>query len=728
MEQYLIYTENDLINVGVNYDKECILMNDIHLENWETLGPIVTPDEEDGDPNPLGFRGTLDGNGFTITGLRQNGLIKYLSEGAVIKDLVLEDMDIEDAPLGNAFASVSIQGCHFSGKTEKGGFLYYCGGESDGIEVIDCHFDGETGESGFIESLAPSTSGKIALFDGCTFTGTCGKSGIIGYSEGTVAIKNCHVSGTIGASGLANIMQGQILIQNCHVEGEVGSCGLIDKIFEGGTIENCTVDADINAPFADIGGILGTGYGLKQSTEIKNCSFEGSIIAARCGGIVMGISGAEDTDAECSILNCTVDADLTGSTSVGGIVCYCGNESNPGIQIIECTVEGTLTGGRVSGVAETFEGSLMKNCTVDAVIAGDGDCAGIVGAVYYNPDAVIEKCSFGGEITSEKRACGIGYYSVCEVVDCTVEGDLTSTSTSDGAYGMMGFSEGSSIIRNCSFIGTLENSSSGWAAGMGGHLQGTIENCSFAGTVKNSGTGNAAGMADRLDGVTMNRCSFEGDIISNSSAYGVSYYLGGELRECAVRGNISSMGDAYGVSEVFQPPFSLLEKFAFIGTISASGEGAAYGASKAFIGTMNNCFIRADITSETTIYGFALSLREANDVKHFYFEGTLNAPEVFGITDWEEYSGDPLEDATWFLCANVEDAYGIQKTEEEMKDPATFVGWDFEDVWMIDPKLNDGFPMFGFLLPPKPTPKPLVLPEGKGADVGVYVYPNFVRR
>jgi hypothetical protein len=49
---------------------------------------------------------------------------------------------------------------------------------------------------------------------------------------------------------------------------------------------------------------------------------------------------------------------------------------------------------------------------------------------------------------------------------------------------------------------------------------------------------------------------------------------------------------------------------------------------------------------------------------------------------------------------------------------------------MIDPELNDGFPMFSFLLPPEPEkkqPKPLVLPEGKGADVGVYVYPNFVR-
>lgn len=46
------------------------------------------------------------------------------------------------------------------------------------------------------------------------------------------------------------------------------------------------------------------------------------------------------------------------------------------------------------------------------------------------------------------------------------------------------------------------------------------------------------------------------------------------------------------------------------------------------------------------------------------------------------------------------DLLGIPTTTEDMKLRDTFVGWDFKNVWTIDPKINDGYPSFlvGLLL------------------------------
>jgi hypothetical protein len=40
---------------------------------------------------------------------------------------------------------------------------------------------------------------------------------------------------------------------------------------------------------------------------------------------------------------------------------------------------------------------------------------------------------------------------------------------------------------------------------------------------------------------------------------------------------------------------------------------------------------------------------------------------------------------------------GEGKTTEEMKDKATFAGWDFEKVWGMDENVNDGYPYLRFI-------------------------------
>jgi hypothetical protein len=47
-----------------------------------------------------------------------------------------------------------------------------------------------------------------------------------------------------------------------------------------------------------------------------------------------------------------------------------------------------------------------------------------------------------------------------------------------------------------------------------------------------------------------------------------------------------------------------------------------------------------------------------------------------------------------YLDISGTSAKGTPNTETEMKDQSTFVGWDFADIWAIDPSLNDGYPTF----------------------------------
>ncbi len=115
-------------------------------------------------------------------------------------------------------------------------------------------------------------------------------------------------------------------------------------------------------------------------------------------------------------------------------------------------------------------------------------------------------------------------------------------------------------------------------------------------------------------------------------------------------------------------------------------ENANYTSVHSFVSdvsqsSINNCYTTTRVvSSSSTILSGWMSESEVNNF--FWDTQTVNTTNVNGTVE-----NSVLENVTGY-------------TTEEMKDSATYIqnGWDFEEVWSIDPEINDGYPFLQWLL------------------------------
>lgn len=108
------------------------LMNDIDLSDVQYTALWSTMTD---DANRNGFRGTFNGNGHTIKGLTDTGdahgagLFRTLGRGAVVKDLILEDINIKSSNKNAGALAARVNSVYYS--------LQSKGYKTDGEMVID---------------------------------------------------------------------------------------------------------------------------------------------------------------------------------------------------------------------------------------------------------------------------------------------------------------------------------------------------------------------------------------------------------------------------------------------------------------------------------------------------------------------------------------------------------------------------------------------------------------
>ena len=190
------------------------------------------------------------------------------------------------------------------------------------------------------------------------------------------------------ASGvLANSMQGGVdeagvasyaSLSNVHVKSPVIKAKgykeivgtIVGYVALNTDVNTCSViDADIVAPDAQVGGLIGKS---QTFTQIHACLFTGKAEGKIIGGITSEVSGGEP------IYNCRVDADLYGTNTIGGVVGYSGRS-----KIYNNIVSGTLNlaetarVGKVGGIVGQLEtnatdtakmelnDTIVRHCLVD---------------------------------------------------------------------------------------------------------------------------------------------------------------------------------------------------------------------------------------------------------------------------------------------------------------------------------------------------------------------------
>ncbi len=120
-------------------------------------------------------------------------------------------------------------------------------------------------------------------------------------------------------------------------------------------------------------------------------------------------------------------------------------------------------------------------------------------------------------------------------------------------------------------------------------------------------------------------------------------------------------------------------------------ENANYASAQSFVSdisqtSINNCYTTTRVvSSSSTILSGWLSESQVNN---FYWDTEMvNTTNVNNMVE-----NSDLVNVTGY-------------TTQDMKDSATYIqnGWDFEEVWSIDPEINDGYPFLQWLLSSTPN-------------------------
>ncbi len=219
----------------------------------------------------------------------------------------------------------------------------------------------------------------------------------------------------------------------------------------------------------DVGliGCLGSG-GKVQNVTLTNISVSG----ANCVG---GIAGQNYGTVE----NCSVNGTVTGQNQTGGIV-----GKNFGT-ISGCSAEGTVTGninvGGISGLSVliydtgtgSYLGSTIEGCHSTAAVSGSYDVGGVLGNLGHN----------------------------CSLMSCYSTGNVTVTSTTGSAGGVMGVN-GLGTVTGC-YHATGTVSGQGDVGGIVGfNNNGTFTACYWS-DYDGNGIGNSSGEATKVDGTTV---------------------------------------------------------------------------------------------------------------------------------------------------------------------------------------------------------------------------------
>ena len=346
-----IYDKYDLRDIGNSSTGKFYLVNDIVFTDEDFAAGGDFYNNGKGWIPLLAFRGTFDGNGHTIYGLKINmtegdyylthyGALFGTAEGATIQNITMKDGEVRVAK--NEFRSAYA--ASLVAWAQDTTFLY-----CHNYNNIYCEYAG-----GIVSYLA---SGSVT---GCT-------------NRGEIAPLNSDDSTTYGGI-IAKTPENNdavITITKCANYGRIYSgtdsslyCGgIIGSSYSPNTvIDNCANTADIGASTSVMsGGIVGTAIG----TSISYCYNTGNISGGGAGGIVGG-NGTDSSKQVCKITNCYNTGDITLSKSylgyAGGIagtrcdIRYCYNSG-----AVKSTVSSTQRYGAISGMPYVSVGCYSHN-------------------------------------------------------------------------------------------------------------------------------------------------------------------------------------------------------------------------------------------------------------------------------------------------------------------------------------------------------------------------------
>jgi len=721
-DPYKIGTPADLLTLAADandYNKPFILTADINLA---ASGPfttaVIAPDTNPSNTNFDGtaFTGVFDGNNHTISNLTIDsngagndylGLFGKTDAGSEIKNLGLENVSITSGVnsikvgglVGENYEA-TISNCYSTGVVTGGAGSYYLGGlvGYNDSSISNCYSTGavtgtSTSELGGLVGFNSNVNATISnSYSTGAVNGTSNLGGLVGVNSGG-SISNCYSTGNVSGVDKSNQLGGLVgvlasgTISNCYSTGSVSSGdssqylgGLvgynninISNCYSTGTVSGGSGTSNIGGLAGYDGGTInscyflagsgldnGIGTSLSASNMKKQASFAGwdfvnvwrireDVSSPKLN--ISDYSGGSGTAGAPYKIGTAGDL-LAMAANIGDYDAYFVLTANINLASYNFTTaviasDTNNTDWNFEGVAFTgvFDGNgyTISNLTINTGGTGN-DYLGLFG-----------KTGSGGQIKN------LGLKNV----------SITGGNNSYYLGGLAGHNASGSNIGNCHSTGSVSGgASSNHLGGLTGDNDGNISNCYSTGTINSGDGSNDLGGLVGLGGGTISNSYSTSDVNSGDS----SQYLGGLIAR--------NWGGGATINKCYST-----------GTIKGGDSSKYLGGLMGFnnSGGVNNCYSTGDVNSgdSSQYLGGMMGYNFNATISNCYSAGDVNSgsgsSNIGGLAG--DNSGGTIN-SCYFPDTEPNNGLGTMLTDKQMKQQASFVGWDFNNIWWINEKVS----------------------------------------
>ncbi len=733
-DPYVIKTPQQLaylaeqVNSGTTYSKKyLVLADDIVLNDttgWERWNVIAPANTWTAIGSTFAFKGNFDGKGYTISGI-------YINKE-------FENQGLFGYVRGGAIQNLGVTASYIHGENAVGGIVGY----NENITISNCYNTGTVSGRGQVGGVA-GYNYYDGIVENCYNTGTVkaltSGGGVVGCNKSTIS--NCYNTGSVSSSGVFDNRGGITAsgyaggIAGYNADATVISCyntGAVSNIYDAGGIvgnnDNSTVSSCYNTGtikgmrvednYGDkVGGIIGNNV----SGIVSDCYNTGKISGGYWIGGVIGINNGK--------LSCCYNIGaVSGTKEVGGGV---GRLKANG-KVSSCYY---LTDSAEFGVGSYFEGSegdfeeltdeemkvqasfvgfdfqdiwVMKPLSgynypqltmssdkseeEDSVIWNGLSASGFESGSGTMANPYVIKTPNQLAYLSERSNNGLTYsgkYFVLAndiVLNDTTNWESWGTTAPENTWTAIGSGSGfggNFDGKGYTISGVYINNDSYYQGLFGYAYNGTIQNLGVTASYI-QGTSCVGGIVGR-NSSTVTNCYNTGKVKGSTNVGGVVGYTYNPISNCYNTGEISSSGDSGGIVGCND---GTVNNCYNTGKVRGSGYSGGI-AGWNYSATISNCY-NTGAVSGGYVGGITGFNNLGSTVSSCYntggFSGTKRIRPVVGEND------GTLKNCYYRGSYSYPESEGIGLTDKEMKQQASFAGFDFSSIWTIDNTTNNGYP------------------------------------
>ncbi|WP_018388015.1 GLUG motif-containing protein [Ancylobacter sp. FA202] len=513
------------------------------------------------------------------------------------------------------------------------------------------------GENGTI--VSSSASGAVVA----TAAEQATAGGLVG-SAGAIAITSSHATGDVSADGTYTMAGGLVgdtnaTIGDSYATGDVSSAGYAGGLAgrSSAAITGSHATGTITATGDYAGGLVGYAGGTIGSSYAT-----GAVSGTGYVGGLAGINYAAITGSHAS-------GAVTATDSYsGGLVGYA--NATIGTSYATGAVSGT---GYVGGLAGINYQAITASYAQGSVTATDSYSGGLVG--YAN--ATIGTSHATGAVSGTGYVGGLAGRSAESITGSHATGNVAATAASSG--GLVGYanfpvsdSYATGDVSGTTQVGGLIGNTS---------TQGTLQRVYATGDV--AGTGDYVGGLVGISGAAISNAYATGDVTTTGDYVGgLVGYLEAGLSLSHATGAVSGASTVGGLVGLSGSGIGITTSYASGSVAGTSTVGGFIGQSN---GAISQSYALGAVSGTGTVGGFVGDNRTSLD--QVYASGHVTGTTATGglvgsnsSTITSSYWDEGTTGQSAAVGTGSADG-GTGLSTEQARDAASYVGWDFDNVW-----------------------------------------------